>query len=78
MNKDTLKHLSKEDLIEIITSDKTWKRKAILKLNDIVSKRIDVIIDKQRECDLGTGEGRREYFKLEEEYKKWSNIQDKL
>lgn len=78
MTKTTLGLLSKEELISIITSDIMWERKAFHKVLDLVSKKIDSILDEQDECDFKTAKGRKEYDRLEKEYKKWSKILDNL
>jgi hypothetical protein len=74
MKKESLKYLSKDELIEIIMSDKMLGYKAFRKLNDVVAKRIDAIIDKQGKCDYFSDE----YRKLEKEYEKWTKIQENL
>lgn len=78
MIKKSLKYLPKDELIEIIVSDKFLERKAFDKLNETVHKKIVSIIDDQERCDLRTFEGRMNYARLEKEYKKWSNIQENL
>lgn len=78
MTKKSLKYLSKDELIEIIVSDKYLERQAFNKLNEIVHKKIVSIIDDQERCDLSTYEGHMNYARLEKEYKKWSKIQENL
>jgi hypothetical protein len=74
MKKESLRYLSKDDLIEIIMSDGRLTHKAFYKLNDVVSQKIDEIIDKQGKCDYFSDE----YKKLEKEYEKWTKIQENL
>ena len=78
MKKETLKYLKKDDLIEIITSDRMWERKAFMRVLDIVTDKVDSIIDEQAKCDFRTVDGQKRYFELEKEYKKWSDIQMNL
>lgn len=78
MKKETLKKLSKEDLIDIILSDSQWKRKAFRVVIAIVEEKINDIIDKQEECDLLTLEGLEEYQRLQQQYEKWVKIQEDL
>lgn len=78
MNKTTLSLLDKKDLIKIILSDKMWERKAFMKVLELVSNKINSILDEQEKCDLMTAAGRMEYYRLEEEYKKWSKIHDEI
>jgi len=78
MNKTTLSMLNKSQLIEIIVSDKMWERKAFCKVLDMVSKKIESILDEQEKCDFSSVQGRARYQELEKEYKKWSKIQDNL
>jgi hypothetical protein len=74
MKKESLKYLSKDELIEIIMSDKMLEHKAFRKLIDVVAKRIYAIIDKQEKCSPFSDE----YQKLEKEYEKWTKIQENL
>lgn len=78
MKRESLKLLSKDELIEIIISDKRLECRAFNKLIDVVSKKVLSIIDKQAECDLTTSSGRKEYLRLEKEYEKWSKIHENL
>ena len=78
MDKKSLKLLSKDDLIEIITSDSMWQRKAFMKVINIVHKKVNAIIDEQEKCDICTVTGRAKYEELEKQYKKWSDIQMRL
>lgn len=78
MNKKSLSLLSKEELIDIILSDRMWERKAFLKVVDFVGKKIESILDEQEKCDFMTTKGREEYYRLEKEYEKWSKIQENI
>ena len=78
MNKSTLSLLDKNELIEIILSDRMWEHKAFHKVLDLVGKKIESILDEQDKCDFMTAKGREEYYRLEKEYKKWVKIQDNL
>ena len=78
MNKKTLSMLSKSELIDIIQSDRMWETKAFRKVVSIVGNKINSILDEQEKCDFMTASGRLKYQELEEEYKKWSKIQDEL
>lgn len=77
MNKKTLNYLTKKDLIEIITSDSMWERKAFFKVTKLVHDKVNAIIDEQEKC-IHTTEGMIRYWELEKEYQKWSDIQANL
>lgn len=74
MKKESLKRLTKEQLIEIITSDKLWERKAYLMVNTMVGQKIESILDEQEKVPFWSDE----YIRLEKEYKKWDKIQQNL
>lgn len=78
MKKEILKHLSKDELIEIITSDDGLKFRAFNTLLNIVNKRLTDISDKQSKCDLTTIGGYEQYLKLETAYTKWLKILESL
>lgn len=78
MNKDSLKYLSKDELIEITISNNATRHAAFSKVIDVVGEKVLDIIRKQEKCDLLTPRGRDEYDKLEKEYQKWSKIQESL
>jgi hypothetical protein len=74
MKKESLRYLSKDDLIEIIMSDGRLTHKAFHKLNNIICKKIDEIIEEQQNYYYFSDE----YQKLEKEYEKWTKIQENL
>lgn len=78
MKDSTLKLLSKSDLIGIIQSEPTWKRRAFYKVIDLVNQKITEILDEQEKLDIATLDGRIKYLELEEKYEKWKKIQDDL
>ena len=78
MDRASLKYLSKDDLIEVITSDRMLERKALRKVISIVTEKVLSIIEEQEKCDLTTVDGKIKYFELEKEYQKWSGIQERL
>lgn len=78
MDKESLKYLSKDELIEIIISNNATRYTAFSKVIDVVGKKVLDIIEKQEKCDLLTPKGRDKYDKLEKEYQKWEKIQESL
>lgn len=79
MNREVLKHLSKDELIQIIMAiDETSHREAKNKVIQIVDKRLMDIMEKQKRCDFATHSGRAEYFKLDAKFAKWEKIFQEL
>lgn len=75
--KAILKHLTKDDLIAIITSDEKWKEKAFNQVFDIIHQKKAFIRDEQSKCDLLTIDGQIKFFELCKKYEKWDKIEEK-
>ena len=78
MKDESLNHLSKEELIEIVLSDDKTRSKAFRKVNQKIAKKIENIIEQQEKCNILTPAGRAEHERLEKQYKKWDKIQANL
>ena len=78
MKRESLKYLSKSDMMDIIMSEPTTERRAFYKVAELVHNKIQAIIEEQGKCDLMTYNGRIQYAQLEKEYIKWSKIQENL
>lgn len=76
MKAENFNLLPKKMLIEIICSDQFTQAKAERRVNLLVFKKINEILDAQEKADK-TG-NYLEYDRLEKEYKKWEAIQKKL
>lgn len=78
MKSESLKYLSKSDMMDIIMSEPITERRAFYKVTELVCNKIQAIVEEQTKCDLMTYNGRLQYAQLEKEYIKWSKIQENL
>lgn len=74
MTKEDLKNFSKDELIEIIMIDKYLSIQTRFKILDTISEKIDNILNKRMKCKLFS----KEYYKLQKEYEKWTDLQENI